>query len=286
MRNFASKKAGARVRTKITTALLASAVALLCGTEANAGGKLTFQDNFDTLSLWDGHTGTWGTDFWYDPLNGPGNTLENNGEQEWYINSNFPLTQGVKPWTTTKDGKLILKGRHAPKKIQSLISNYKYTSGELNSYHSFSQTYGYFEMRAKLPTTQGVWPAFWLLPADGSWPPEIDIMEVLGNSPTTLYTSAHSQQNGKEVDYGTQVTVPDTSQDYHTYACDWEADYITWYFDGKQVYKLATPPDMHKPMFIEVNLALGGNWGGKVDGTTMFPSNMFVDYIRVYSSKP
>jgi len=283
MRDSHSRNANLR---KLGLAVLLGIGGLAISLPASAAtAKKTFDEEFNSLSLWDGTSGTWATDFWYDPLNGNGNTLENNGEQEWYINSNYPPTYGSRPWSV-HNGYLTIRGRHAGKALQPLINNYKYTSGELNTYHSFSQLYGYFEMRAMLPPSQGMWPAFWMLPEDGSWPPEIDIMEVLGNDPTTLYTSAHSEQNGQEVNYGTAVTVPDTSKDFHIYAVDWEKDKITWYFDNKQVYQINTPPDMHKAMFIEVNLALGGYWPGNIDKTTILPGLMKVDYVRAYSSKP
>jgi beta-glucanase (GH16 family) len=247
--------------------------------------QMTFDDEFSTLSLWNGTTGTWDTNYWYKPLHGKGGNLDTNGEQEWYINSNHTRTKSVKPWRVA-NGILTISGNHAAKNIQPLIDGYKYTSGEINSYHAFSQQYGYFEIRCKLPHGQGVWPAFWMLPENGSWPPEIDILEVLGQDPTTLYTSAHAEINGQEVNYGTAVHVPDTSKAYHTYGIDWEADYLTWYFDGKQVYQIPTPEGFNTPMYIETNLALGGTWGGDVDKTTPFPSNMKIDYIRAYTSKP
>lgn len=248
-----------------------------------------FDDEFNSLSLWNGTSGTWDTNYWYNPLDGNGGSLPTNGEQEWYINSNYSPTKSVVPWKVS-NGILTITGDPASSGIQPLINNYQYTSGELNSYHSFSQEYGYWEMRAKLPVgahiSKGAWPAFWLLAENGNWPPEIDIMEVLGNAPTTLWTSAHSEQNGEEVNYGTSTTVADMSTGYHTYAVDWEQDYITWYFDDKQVYQIATPSDMHTPMYMEVNLALGGNWPGRIGSGTKFPSKMKVDYIRVYSAKP
>lgn len=283
-----SKSARARARRWIQTLAL-GAGALMCSVHANATAKMTFDEEFDSLSLWDGTSGTWATDFWYDQLNGNGNTLENNGEQEWYINSNCPLTLGVKPWKVA-NGILTITGKHANKSVQPLINNYKYTSGELNSYHSFSQLYGYFKMRAKLPTaqgtSQGMWPAFWMLPEDGSWPPEIDIMEALGNDPTHYYASLHWGTADNEQSAGPKIEVPDTSADFHTYAVDWEADYITFYFDGTQVWRHKTPAEMRKPMYIEVNLAMGGYWPGNVDKTTVLPGHMQVDWIHAYTSKP
>ena len=254
-------------------------------TNLKATATMTFDDEFNKLSLWNGKTGTWDTNYWYNPLHGNGGSLDSNGEQEWYINSNDSRTRAVKPWHV-QNGVLTLTGNPAPSNIQPLINGYQYTSGEINSYHAFSQKYGYFEIRCQLPAGQGTWPAFWLLPENGSWPPEIDILEVLGQQPSILYTSAHGEKNGQEVNYGTQTRVPNTSKAFHTYGVDWESDYLTWYFDGKQIYKLKTPAGFDVPMYIETNLALGGNWGGDVNNTTPFPSNMKVDYIRVYESKP
>lgn len=251
----------------------------------DVSASLTFNDEFNTLDLWNGTTGTWDTNYWYNPLHGNGGSLSTNGEQEWYINSNYAKTHSVRPWQVA-GGILTLTGNPAPSQIQPLIDGYQYTSGEINSYHAFSQEYGYFAINCKLPKGQGVWPAFWLLPENGSWPPEIDILEVLGQQPRVLYTSAHAEVDGQEVNYGTKTVVPDTSADFHTYGVDWEPDYLTWYFDGQQIYQIPTPPGMNTPMYIETNLALGGYWGGDVDSTTPFPSKMEIKWIRVYQAKP
>ena len=140
-------------------------------------------------------------------------------------------------------------------------------------------------MRAQLPAGQGLWPAFWLLQADMSWPPEIDVMEVLGHDMTTLYTAAHTNQTGSHTSKGGTIKVPDMSAGYHTYGVDWQADYITYYFDGNQVWKTPTPSDMHEPMYMIANLAVGGYWPGMVNSTTPFPAQMKIDYIRAYADK-
>ena len=249
-------------------------------------GTLTFDDEFNSLSLWNGTSGTWATDYWYDPLNGNGNTLAPNGEQEWYINANDSATSSVKPWTVS-NGVLTLTAAPAASAIQPLIDGYQYTSGEINTAHSFSQLYGFFEMRAELPAGQGLWPAFWLLPENGAWPPELDIMEVLGNNPTTLYTTAHYvSAGGVNSANGIGTTVANTSTGYHTYAVDWEPNTITWYFDGKEVYQIATPADMHTPMYMEANLAVGGYWPGDVNSSTPLPAQMEIDWIRAYAANP
>lgn len=245
----------------------------------------TFSGNFSTLSLWNGTTGVWATDFWYDPLQGPGSTLSSNGEQEWYINSNDPATSSVVPWTV-QNGILTITGSIAPASIQPLINNYQYVSGELNTYHSFSQLYGFFEARMELPAGQGLWPAFWMIPENGSWPPEIDIMEVLGNNPTELYTSIHSGTAANEINGGGGETVADTSKAYHEFAVDWTPTTITWYFDNKAVLSLPTPSDMNVPMYLEINLAMGGAWPGNINGTTPLPAQMHVANVQAYATNP
>jgi beta-glucanase (GH16 family) len=163
-----------------------------------------------------------------------------------------------------------------------LVNYAPYVSGEVNTVHSFSQTYGYFEMRAELPKGQGFWPAFWLMPTDGSWPPELDAMEVLGSNTTALVTSVHSAATGAHTTTNLFTTIPDASAGFHTYGVDWEPDHITWYFDGQKVFQTATPADLNKPMYMIANLAVGGYWPGNADGTSS--AQMQIDYIRAYAS--
>jgi len=259
---------------------------------------LTFGDEFngDSVNLWNGVTGAgssgWNTNYWWGDPNG--STLPANGEVEWYINhlyepTNDAITAGniVNPWRITTDANgSYLTLTAAPvtdPETQALINGYQYSSGMIQSYYTHTQTYGYFEMRAKLPAGQGLWPAFWLLPADGSWPPEIDIMEVLGHDMTTLYTFVHTNETHRHTSRGEPNTVPNMSLDFHTYGVDWQADYITWYFDGGEVFKTETPSDLHDPMYMIANITVGGNWPGMPDRTTPWPAEMHIDYIRAYS---
>ena len=248
----------------------------------SATATLTFSDEFNSLSLWNGTSGTWTTKYPFAP--DKGGSLPSNGEQEWYINSTYAPTTSVKPWTVS-NGVLTLTAQPASGSVQPLIDGYQYTSGMINTYNSFSQQYGYFEMRAQLPAGQGLWPAFWLLQTDMSWPPEIDVVEVLGHDMTTLYTAAHTNQTGSHTSQGGTIKVANMSQSYHTYGVDWQKDFITYYFDGNQVFKTATPADMNEPMYMIANLAVGGYWPGMVNGTTPFPAQMKIDYIHAYADK-
>ncbi|HEY4032085.1 MAG TPA: glycoside hydrolase family 16 protein [Caulobacteraceae bacterium] len=239
---------------------------------------ITFDDDFNNLSLWNGSSGTWATIWPYQDISSNGSSLPSNGEEEWYINSSYGPTAGYTPWTTN-NGVLTITATPTPSWLSGQVNNYAYTSGEINTAHSFAQTYGYFEMRAELPAGQGFWPAFWLMPTDGAWPPELDVVETLGANPSGLITTLHSNDSGTQ---NTWTQIPDSSAGYHTYGVDWEPDYITWYFDGQQVYQLPTPADMNSPMYMIANLAVGGYWQGAADGTSSAQLN--IDYIRAYAS--
>ncbi|TIN00881.1 MAG: glycoside hydrolase family 16 protein, partial [Mesorhizobium sp.] len=114
------------------------------------------------------------------------------------------------------------------------------------------QTYGYFEIRADMPETQGAWPAFWLLPADGSWPPELDVIEMFGKDPNKLILTGHSNATGTHTTVGTTAYAADT-EGFHTYGVLWTEDELVWYFDDVEVARAATPADMHDPMYMLVN---------------------------------
>ena len=256
---------------------------------------LSFDDEFNSLNLWNGSTGTWSTTFIFADPNGNGSSLPSNGEQEWYINNLYAPTSSVTPWKVS-NGVLTLTAQPTDPSIAQYLGytqaglpamgSYQYTSGLIETSHSFNQTYGYFEMKAELPAGQGLWPAFWLLPQNGSWPPELDVMEVLGNAPGTLYTTVHTDQTGTATSSGIGSVVANTSTAFHTYGVDWEADKITWYFDDKPVYQVATPADMHSPMYMLANLAVGGSWPGNADATTPFPAQMNIDYIKAWTANP
>ena len=137
-------------------------------------------------------------------------------------------------------------------------------------------------MRARLPKGRGFWPAFWLLPADSTWPPELDVFEVLGHETTKLYTAAHSKAGGEHTATGGDMPVPDLSAEFHQYAVEWRKDEVRWYFDGVEIERTATPADMHKPMYLLANLAIGAGWPGQPDSTTQFPGVYAIDWIRAY----
>jgi beta-glucanase (GH16 family) len=191
---------------------------------------------------------------WRTSFIGGDRTLPNNHEAEWYAD---PGPDG--PFRVSKG---MLQITAAP--AAGLPSGATYRSGLITSQRLFNQRYGYFEMRAQLPGGRGMWPAFWLLPTDGNWPPEIDVMEMLGNAPTTYYVSLHARPNGKPLDETTPVRAPDLSAGFHIFGVAWRPDRIRFYLDAVMVHESATPADMHGTMYLLVNLAVGGegSWPG------------------------
>lgn len=242
---------------------------------------LTFSDDFNNLSLWDGSKGTWETSYFWQ---GTANGSRFPGEQEWYIDARYAPTSNVKPWTV-KDGVLTITAAATDPSIAPLINYAAYTSGQLNTAHSFSQAYGYFEIRAQMPAGKGLWPAFWLVNADMTNSYELDVMEMVGQDPTKLITTLHDNTTGG-MTTGQSAFLTNMTTGFHTYGVDWTKEYITWYFDNVPVYQIATPDGMNKPMFMILNLAVGGAMPGDVDPSQFKTAQMLVDYVHVYSSKP
>jgi hypothetical protein len=186
---------------------------------------------------------------------------------------------GLNPFSV-RGGVLEIRAERAPPRVAEQLGGFYYLSGLITTQPSFRQTYGYFEMRAKLPRGKGVWPAFWMLPADLSWPPEIDIMESIGD-PSTVYVTAHSNHVK-----GQGVEVKTDPDGFNTFAVAWDKDQLVWFVNGREVKRQPTPADMHKPMYLLANVALGGDWAGAPDQTTPFPARMQIDYIRAYRFAP
>jgi beta-glucanase (GH16 family) len=238
----------------------------------------TFGDEFNNLSLFNGTSGKWDAKFPWAPTQG--SSLPTNGELQWYVNPAHAPTASANPFSVS-NGVLTITAKETPDALQAAVNGYDYTSGLLTTASTFAQTYGYFEIRADMPTETGVWPAFWLLPQDGSWPPELDVVEMRGQQPNTVHVSAHSNASGHQTTQTTPVQVASTDG-FHTYGVLWGEDEIVWYFDDVAIAHADTPSDMHKPMYMLVDLAVGGSAGTPTNGLPN-GSKMQIDYIHAYS---
>ena len=204
---------------------------------------------------------------------GTGNWGWGNNELQYYTNSNQNLFLA--------NGML-----HIMAKQQSFGTS-NYTSARINSSNKFNFTYGRLEARIKLPMGQGLWPAFWLLGQNinqVSWPAcgEIDVMEHVNNN-NYINGTLHWNQNGHQYNGSTTSFDPDA---FHQYMIEWDETKIQWFIDGISFKTMnITSNNMsafHQPFFVILNLAVGGLWPGSPDNTTVFPTEMLIDYVRYY----
>jgi len=206
-------------------------------------------------------------------------------------------TNARKENARVENGVLIIEARRDGPKTQP------YTSARLVSKGKGDWTYGRIEVRAKLPSGRGTWPAIWMLASQrsygaGYWPDngEIDIMEHVGYDPDVIHFSAHTKAYYHSIN--TQKTaktrIETARSGFNVYVVEWTPSEIRWYVNDQQYFKFANErlsnPDadykqwpFDKPFHLLLNLAVGGNWGGAqgVDDA-IWPQRMEVDYVRVY----
>ncbi len=255
---------------------------------------LTYSNEFNSLNWWNGTSGLDFAPGWHVAYN-PDSRGFNAGDNEtWNINPTFEGTKSANTFAVN-NGILTLTAKPTDPAIAQYTGGFKYTGGQVSTFHEFSQTYGYFEMRAKLPAGSGLGSAFWLLNEDMKWPPEIDVMESVGRDPTAIFTTAHSgDANSTHTAVGSNANGPiysnqgwsrvaDMSADFHTYGLNWQADKITWYMDGVKLFEMNTPADMNKPMYLLAGVGVSNNdWIGYASPTTT--GQMQIDYLRAYSN--
>jgi len=195
----------------------------------------------------------------------------------------------LQSYTNRPQNAIVENGVLKIKAIREKYGKGDFTSARLESVGKFDFTYGKIEIRAKLPTGIGTWPAVWMLGSNISsvgWPGcgEIDILESVGKNPNQNHSSLHSSgRSGNTPDTGT-IQVPNDNTEFHIYAADWRADYIKFSVDDKVFYTFENSDKFpfNKNFYLIVNLAMGGVWGGSVD-PSFTSSTLEVDYIRVYN---
>lgn len=230
------------------------------------GYKLTFDEEFNSRSISQNGAGT----TWADIR--PGSRMNANADIGFGNSAFVDAASGIDPFSV-QNGALHITAIRTDAEVAGPGD---WASGLISSRASFAQTYGYFEMRAQLPAEAGVWPAFWMLPADGSWPPELDVLEAYGD--TNLWQYVHSVAGDVQV-WSSHANM---TAGYHSYGVEWGPTTISFYFDGERVGGAQTPVDFHKPMYLLADLAIQRG----VAGTTDAAKQMQIDYIRAYSADP
>jgi len=228
---------------------------------------------------------------WSDEFEGPSGTAADSSKwaydtgPNWYNGELQAYTSGATNASLDGSGNLVIEARKEAREGR------QYTSARLKTEGKKTFTRGRFEGRMKVPFGQGMWPAFWML-GGNSWPDtgEIDIMENLGREPSIAHGTIHGPGYSGSAGPTALYTLPGGakfSDDFHVFAIEWELDAIRWYVDGT-LYSTKTPADIKGKtwvfdhgFFIILNLAVGGDWPGAPDATTVFPQKLLIDYVRV-----
>jgi len=238
------------------------------------GYNLVFSDDFRGNSL---DTSKWNSRYRWGP------DWIINGERQYYVDRINQPDFGHNPFEF--DGEhLTITAQRTPDHLRDKARWQPYLSGALTTHNKFTMKYGYIEMRAKMPSGRGLWPAFWLLHNnDHDRRPEIDVVEMIGHQPNLVYNTYHHYQDGwLQSSPSFEAWGPDYSQGFHTYAVKWEPGLLVWYIDGVERNRYQNGNVSWEDMYLLVNLAVGGSWPGDPDGNTRFPARFTIDYIRAW----
>lgn len=240
------------------------------GTAAEATEEPLFDEPFSGRRL---DRSQWNRCHWWAER---GCTIATNNELEWYLPGQVRVDGGRLHLTAerrrvrTEDGAV-----------------YRFRSGMISSgpRHSearplFAFRYGHAEIRARVPKGRGLWSAFWLLPADLESEPEIDVMEILGRRPGTVEMHLHPGAGMESLRRAWRH--PAIKRGWHTFGIDWAPGRLVWRVDGKVRWRVRGPVVPAEPMYLIVNLAVGGDWAGRPNGATQFPATLAIDRIRVW----
>ena len=209
---------------------------------------------------------------WEDEFNGA-----QLNEGDWNIVDQRPLVN--KELQTYRPQNVKLESGY----LQLVSSKGKgaYYSGAVTTEGKRTFLNGRIDIRAKLPSGQGIFPAFWMLPETEAGLPEIDIMECLGNDPTCIWHVFHYISAQGQDRYYASFKGANFSYDFHVFTLQWTKDRLIWMIDGVQTFAVDHYiPD--KSMFLYLNTAVGGDWPGNPDKTTIFPQSMLIDYVKYY----
>jgi len=242
--------------------------------DSYAGMTLVWQDEFNAPTI--------NPDNWTHEI-GTGNSGWGNNELQYYTSDSDN--------SYIQDGKLVIEAK------QESFSGSNYTSARMITAGKQEFIYGRVDVRARLPEGQGIWPAIWMLGADiftDGWPAcgEIDIMELVGHEPNKVHGTAHwGNQGNPSTNQGNAYTLTGGdkySDEFHVFSIIWGNNTIKWLMDDQQYFSITdanvtnTTYPFNDNFFFILNVAVGGNWPGSPDASTVFPQRMYVDYIRIF----
>jgi beta-glucanase (GH16 family) len=283
--------------TGLATAALAGALVAGCG---GTGGTLAspappppaLAPSPATLTLPTGYRLVWSDEFDAPGLPDPARWAYDTGMNKagWHNREKQYYSNARRENSEVRDGRLVITARLEEMRLAPDWGGQRYTSARLITSGKAQWTYGFFEVRAKLPCGQGTWPAIWTL-GNGAWPAtgELDILEQVGSDPTRVFSTVHtSSGSGAEGVSGiTQLATACSA--FHDYQMLWTPQRVTFAIDGRvhHVYEnrgtgVAQWP-FDAPQFLILNLAIGGNLGGAVDDS-IFPVRYEIEHVRVWQA--
>jgi len=232
---------------------------------------------------------------WYDEFDGPAGRLPDSSRWDYDIGTDWGNNQLEYDTDRSENVSLDGNGNLAIIARKESYGGQQYTSARIVTRGLFETTYGRIEARIKLPTGRGIWPAFWMLGNDieiVSWPQcgEIDIMEYRGQEPNIIYGSLHGPgySGGEALTRRYYLENDRFDNDFHVFSVEWEPNEIRWFVDDIE-FLTVYPSDVDgewvfdHPFYIILNIAVGGNFVGSPDSSTIFPQTMLIDYVRVYN---
>ncbi|WP_157965707.1 glycoside hydrolase family 16 protein [Euzebya rosea] len=274
---------GPRRLVVLVVALLAVAM-VLSGVASGACESLEFYrrrdpggpsvvDRFDGTELDDAR---WTRCYWWDD---DGCTNLGNAELQWYLPDQVQVADGVVRLVADDRPHTTDDGTRWSHRSGMITTGPPTHDGEPR----LAFTYGEVEVRARVPAGSGLWPAIWMLPATTESRPEIDLMEVLGDSTDILRMHVHYVDgDGERQSLGQDVDVEDLAEDFHTYGLRWAPDRLEFLLDGRTVWEVTEPDAIpHEPMYLLVNLAVGGEWPGPPGPDTSFPTSFDIDEVVI-----
>lgn len=231
---------------------------------------------------------------WQDEFNGARGTAPDSTKWGYDIGTGWGNQQLEFDTDLPRNASMDGEGNLAITAYEESYENRAYTSARIVSRDKFEPTYGKYEARIKMPTGQGMWPAFWLLGADIArvgWPQcgEIDIMEYRGQEPHVIQGTVHGPGYSGSAGIDKSMTIQGDrfDENFHIFSVEWRPESIRWYMDNT-LYHEVEPEDLpgkwvfDHPYYLILNLAVGGSYVGAPDSTTVFPQSLLVDYVRVY----
>ncbi|OWQ86974.1 hypothetical protein CDN99_19955 [Roseateles aquatilis] len=272
----------------LLAALTITGDAALAQTAAGTNGAAS-----GPIGLPDGYRLVWSDEFDKGPLPDETKWAYDTGmnKQGWHNREKQYYSGPRAENAAIRDGRLVITARKESLSSRPDWGGQKYTSTRLITQGRAEWTYGYFEIRAKLPCGKGTWPAIWTLGSQGDWPAagELDILEHIGHTPDRVFSTVHTTSGHGGHGVGDATRLPTACSEFHTYQMLWTPQEIRFGIDGKvhaaypNLGKGRDQWPFDKPQFLILNLAIGGDLGGEVDDG-IFPIGYEVAYVRVYQA--